>query len=99
MEQITFDAAVDPPQLVFRLTMMSLDWPNSLITIQLRPWDGTSFGDRIITATYTGDDAKLLMNALDHKVDTRAESLTSRIIKRLKADNKIPAGALSGTPD
>lgn len=99
-EIVTFSAAIDPPKTVFRIASIYFDWVNAHITIYLRDWTGSAFGDRTVDAHYTGDIATTLMIQLNKaNLSTAGNSLHQRVMTRLLADGKIPAGTASGTPD
>lgn len=98
-EIVTFAAPVDPIRTVFRIGLLSFDWFNATITVHLREWDGTKFTDRPpVVATYNGDVATTLMTQLN-KINLSTQSLHQRVMTRLAADGKIPAGTASGAPD
>lgn len=97
-EVVSLAAPIDPPKTVFRIALLVFDWYHALIEIQLREWNGTTFGDRTVVAHYTGSEATTLMLQLN-KVNLSTQSLHTRVMARLLADNKIPSGTPSGTAD
>jgi hypothetical protein len=97
-EEVNFTATVDPPVTRFRISLLALDWFNARIDIRLRAWDGTTFGPRELVASYSGAEATALMITLN-KVNLATQSLHQRVITKLLADGKIPAGTSSGAPD
>jgi hypothetical protein len=101
-EQVTFDAAVEPPKTVFRIAYLSFDWFNAHITIGLREWitdSPAAFGPMELPPIhYTGDLARSFMITLN-KANLSTQSLHQRVITKLLADGKIPAGTSSGAPD
>jgi hypothetical protein len=97
-EQVTFTTAVDSPKTVFRVTVLALDWLNRRIDVRLRDWDGEIFGQRELSANYTGETATNLMIALN-KANLTTTSLQKRVIQQLVTDGKLPAGSVTGTPD
>jgi hypothetical protein len=96
-EQVTLSTAIDPPLTVFRIAVLMFDWANAHITVQLRDWSGTTFGDRLVVAHYTGPEATTLMQQLNI-ANLTTQSLHQRVMARLLADGKIPSGTTSGTP-
>jgi hypothetical protein len=54
--------------------------------------------DKFTKYVYEGDTAQLLMNQLN-VADLSTQSLHKRILNRLAADGKLPAGSVTGVPD
>lgn len=99
-EQITFAAPVEPPKTVFRIARIDFDWRSAVVTIELREWNGGVFGEQTLTAFYTGATATTLMQQLNKlNLSTAGNSLHQRVMTRLLADGKIPAGTASGAAD
>ncbi|MDP2319556.1 MAG: hypothetical protein Q8O42_09500 [Acidobacteriota bacterium] len=100
MAEIITLAAVDPPKTVFRIALIAFDWANAHVKIHVREWDGSAFGERTIIAQYTGAVATAMMTQLNKvNLSTAGNSLHQRVIARLLADGKLPAGNASGSPD
>lgn len=107
-ELITLSSSIDPPKTVFRISLLAFDWANQTITIQLREYNPNAnqqatppepfFGSRMIQAAYTGPEAVSLMTTLN-KINLSTQSLHQRVMNKLLADGKIPAGTASGAPD
>ena len=89
------DFLVDPDSgpARYRVQSILLDWDQKRILIWLLTPAGKSE-----QFTYTGDEAKQLMVALN-KANLTANSLHRRILERLRQDQKLPAGQITGTPD
>lgn len=88
----------DPGATTFRVAAILFDWAHAYIEITLREWNGSTFTSKEVTASYEGASATTLMTQLN-KVNLSTQSLHSRVIDRLKADGKLPAGNTSGAPD
>jgi len=99
-EEITFTTPVqaDPGATRFRVSFLALDWANAAITIKLREWNGTAFLGREVYASYDGTVATALIIGLN-KANLATQSLHQRILLRLIADGKLPAGTQTGSPD
>lgn len=103
-ELITLTSPVDTPKTVFRIALLAFDWMNATITIHVRDFNPAAvppaprFGERVITAFYSGDEATQLMIQLN-KINLSTQSLHQRVMTRLLADGKLPAGTASGVPD
>lgn len=98
-ELITLTTPVEAPKTVFRIARIAFDWYNAHIVIVLREWTGTAFGPRELDPIhYTGDVATQLMIQLN-KINLSTQSLHQRVMTRLLADGKLPAGTASGVPD
>jgi hypothetical protein len=98
-EIVTFGSPLDPPRTVFRPSYLALDLYNQRIDVQLRDWNGSTYGDRLFIPTpYTGADAVTLIRALN-KANLSTQSMDNRIMARLLADGKLPSGTVSGSPD
>jgi len=100
-EEITFTAPVqtDAGASRFRVAKVIFDWETASISITLREWNGTAFFGRTIFASYEGAVATTLMQGLNKANLSAGNSLHQRIITRLTADGKIPAGTQTGSPD
>lgn len=88
----------DPGGARFRISQLILDWDNSTVSVRLRDWTGASFGSREIFVVYSGPGARAQMTALN-KVDLSVKSLHQRLLERLAADGKLPAGTITGAPE
>ena len=88
----------DPGATMFRIASILLAWDRSYIEIVLREWDGTQFTGRQITAIYEDAVARNILQAFN-KVNLSTISLHHRVMARLIADGKVPAGTASGNPD
>jgi hypothetical protein len=99
-EHVTLNASIDPPATVFRIALLALDWANAHIKIHVREWNsGTqTFGPRTVVVQYTGPVATTMMTALN-KANLTTQSLHQRVITRLLADGKLPAGSAGGSVD
>lgn len=103
-EQVTLTTPIDPAKTVFRIALLAFDWMNQTITIHLREFNPAAvdpvpkFGERVIVVMYSGAIAVTLMNQLN-TINLSTQSLHQRVMARLIADGKIPAGTASGTPD
>lgn len=100
MEQVNLTAPtqVDPGASTFRVIQIYFNWVEDIIRIALLEWNGTKYKGHQIWAEYSGDTAHTLMLQLN-TVNLSLKSLQRRIIERLQADGKLPAGSISGTPD
>jgi len=100
-EDLTLAAPVrvDAGATRFRIARVSFDWESARIDIVLRAWDGAAFvGSYRLDVSYEGAVATTLMVQLN-KVNLATRSLQQRVLDRLIADGKIPAGAVGGTVD
>ena len=99
-EDYTFPAPVqvDPGAARFRIASLVFDWQRAVVAITLREWDGTGFLGRQVYAVYEGAVATTMMVGLN-KVNLTTRSLHQRVLDRLIADGKIPAGTIAGTVD
>lgn len=103
-EVVTLTAPVqaDPGATVFRIAAIVFDWENARIKIQLKefaPGAGTFVpGGKLLPTSYEGAVATTLMRQLN-TINLATQSLHQRIMARLIADGKIPAGTASGAPD
>ncbi len=90
-EQLTLTT----PQSVTTYAVQSLilDWPLARIKVAVKDSRGENFH-----ATYIGAEATNLMIALN-KANLSILSLQRRILERLVADGKLPAGTVTGSPD
>jgi len=83
------------PQSVTGYTVRGLHllWTEAIIRVELN--DG--FG-KVLNFIYSGAPATSLMVSLN-KANLTTQSLHSRILSQLVTDGKLPAGAVTGTPD
>ena len=90
----------DPGATVFRIALLSFDFEHALIKVHVAEWSGGAFvvGGKRIPVIYEGPIATTLMLQLN-KVNLSTQSLHQRVMTRLLADGKIPAGTASGVPD
>jgi len=77
----------------YRVKQVLFDWENASIKINVADASGVK-----VTALYSGPVATTLMNQLN-TVNLSTNSLHKRIMERLVADGKLPAGTVTGTPD
>lgn len=92
-EQLDLSVAITPPSRTFyRVTALSLNWPaqNVGVTVEGSDGVGLSFG-------YVANEAVALMTALN-TANLSVKSLQKRVIEKLQADGKLPAGSVTGTP-
>ena len=100
-EDITLAAPVrvDPGASVFRIASLYFDWEQARVTVVLRAWNRTGFvGAHRVEVTYDGAVAVAMMTGLN-KVNLSTRSLHQRVLDRLLADGKIPAGTVAGAVD
>ena len=101
-EIITLNAPikVDAGASVFRVSLFSMDVKNSVLKIHLGEWAGGAFveGGKHIPTGYSGAEARTLMRQLN-KANLSTQSLHQRVMAKLLADGKIPAGVESGAPE
>lgn len=101
-EIVTLNTATqaDAGATVFRVALISFDWEKAFIKIHLKQWSGGAFvaGGKHIPVSYEGSTARTLMNQLN-TVNLSTQSLHQRIMSRLLADGKLPAGTVTGSPD
>lgn len=91
MEQLDLTSPVSVTD--YRVRKIVLDWAAAIIKIRVVDTTGDES-----THTYTGETATTLMTQLN-KIDLSTNSLHKRILDRLVADGKLPAGTVTGTPD
>lgn len=77
----------------YRVQSLHLDWAEE----RIRVWVKTPSGDVDVHA-YRAEEAVMLMRALN-KADLSVKSLHRRLLEKLVADEKIPAGTISGEPE
>lgn len=77
----------------YRVKQVLFDWENAMIKVHVADAAGVK-----VTAIYQGTIATTLMNQLN-TVNLSTNSLHKRIMDRLVADGKLPAGTVTGTPD
>ena len=93
-ELLTLDTPIVPPtRTTYKVTLLVLDWLAKVIQIRLRGSDGVE-----VYAEYSGDAATALMTILN-SANLSVKSLQRRILEKLAADGKLPAGTVSGTPE
>lgn len=95
-EIITLTAAIDPPKTVFRPSYVGFDLLNQRIDLQLRDWNGTAFGERMIIVTWT--DAMTTLRAIN-KANLTTRSLLERLMDKAITEGKVPSATTGGTPD
>lgn len=99
-EIVTLNAPVlsDPGATTFRIALIVLDWQGAALKIHLREWANGAFvpGGKLIPIGYEGPTATSLMVALN-KANLTTQSLHQRVMARLLADGKLPAGTASGS--
>ena len=77
----------------YRVVSIYFDWEAPLIVVRVRDERNV-----IVSATYENATATTLMTQLN-KLDLSTQSLHKRILNRLVADGKLPAGTVTGSPD
>jgi hypothetical protein len=101
-EIVTLAAPIqtDPGATVFRIALVVFNWEDAVIKVHLKEWANGAFvpGGKHVPVGYEGDVATTLMRQLN-TINLSTQSLHQRIMARLQADGKIPAGTQSGTPD
>ena len=101
-EVVTINAPVaqDAGATTVRIALLVLDWEHALFKVHLAEWTNGDFvpGGKRVVAHYQGALALTLMRALN-TADLSQASHYHRVMTRLLADGKIPAGTASGTPD
>lgn len=101
-EIVTLNAPVqaDAGATVFRIALLCLDWEHAIIKVYLRQWASGAFvpGGKHLPVEYSGATATNLMIGLN-TANLSTQSLHQRVMARLLADGKIPAGTSSGAPD
>jgi hypothetical protein len=100
-EQIAFPAPIAPPSpTVFRVALLVLDAFNERIIVDLRDWNGTTFGSIVERVMETGPVAVTLMVGLN-KANLTTKSLHTRALEwalaTLVTRGKATAGTISGT--
>lgn len=83
---------IQPQRLSYLITLMVLDWAAPAIIIRLLGSDNVE-----VRAEYAGNTALTLLSALN-TANLSTASLHKRVLQRLVADGKLPAGAVSGVP-
>ena len=93
-ELLTLATPIVPPtRTTYKVTLLVLDWLARVIQIRLRGSDGVE-----VHVEYSGDTATALMTTLN-SANLSVKSLQRRILEKLAADGKLPAGTVSGTPE
>jgi hypothetical protein len=93
-ESLILNAPIVKTLVSFRVDRIDLDFDGSAIAIRIAGTDGT-----IQTIAYEGGTARALMNTLNSGSGPPGRSIHRRILERLVADGKVPAGVVTGTPD
>ncbi len=93
-EELTLTTPIPHPSIVsYKVVRIDMDMRSRYILIVVVGTDNS-----VISATYTDDTAVLLMQQLN-KLNLSIKSLQARVLERLVLDGKLPAGAVTGTPD
>lgn len=92
MEALTLTAPISVTS--YQIKKILFDLEHAIISIIL--FDSTN--NQRVNAEYAGPTATTLMNQLN-TVNLSTTSLHRRILERLVADGKLPAGTVTGTPD
>lgn len=93
MEQLDLTVPVAGPTIsTYKIIELRMNWPNGEIDVTLADELG-----KTITASYRGTVAVSLMLTLN-TANLTVKSLHKRIIEKLQADGKLPAGTITGTP-
>lgn len=81
----------------FRIANLYFDWQHAQIDVTVKPFLNGAFVEdrRVFVAHYTAAEATALMTALN-KANLSVSSLHQRVIARLIADGKLPAGSATG---
>lgn len=77
----------------YRVVRLGLDWPAQHITVVVLDNQG-----ELTKHAYVGDLAVTLMTQLN-TANLSTSSLHKRILERLAADGKLPAGDVTGVPE
>lgn len=77
----------------YRVAVLVLNHFEAKIKVHVRDPVG-----RLVVCSYSGAIATTLMNQLN-TMNLTTSSLHRRILERLSADGKLPAGIVTGTPD
>lgn len=91
MEDLSLTTPTQVPS--YRVQKLVLDWQREIIKAALI----APGGERVV-CTYRGEEALTLMTQLN-KLDLSVNSLHKRLLQRLVADGKLPAGTITGEPD
>lgn len=101
-EIVTLAAPVqtDPGATVFRIARLVFDWEIDVIKVHLKQWANGDFvaGGKHLPVSYEGPVAVTMMRQFE-TLNLSTQSLHQRVLARLLADGKVPAGTASGTPD
>jgi hypothetical protein len=100
-EQISFPAPIAPPApTVFRVALLALDDYNDRVIVDLRDWNGTTFGTIVERVMETGPAAVTLMTGLN-KANLTVKSLHTRALEwalaKLVTEGRATAGTISGS--
>lgn len=100
-ERVVFPVPVqaDAGAVEFRVSELVLNVEASVVTVRLRETSDGAFvpNGRQVVASYAAADADALMRALN-TANLSTKSLQRRVIEKLVADGKVPAGLISGVP-
>lgn len=101
-ERVTIDAAVVavPATTHLAVARLRLDWADAVIEVHLREVDAFNIpvgNGKWHVAKYEGLDATNALRALNI-ANLSVKSLHRRLMERLQADGKLPAGTVSGAP-
>lgn len=100
-EQIAFPAPISPtPPTTLRVSLLVLDALNDRIVVDLRQWNGTTFGAYAERVMETGPTAAALLIQLN-KANLSVKSLHTRVLEwalaKLIAEGKAASGTISGS--
>jgi hypothetical protein len=91
-EILTLTTPIATSRTTYIINSLYLDWQTSAIVVRLVGSDGVE-----LQFSYGGNEAIALMTILNTS-NLTTTSLYKRVLQKLQADGKLPAGTITGTP-
>lgn len=92
-EILTLSTPIAKPSVTtVDVLFLGFDWGNSRVTVRVKFSDSTEQ-----EFTYGNSVAATMMSGLN-SANLSTKSLYKRVVERLQADGKLPAGTITGTP-